>query len=40
MLYMGFGCGGAYAVGVEWVEGLDQGLERWSGVMSVYSPII
>ena len=27
-----FGCGG---VGGEWVGGLDQGLERWGGVMSV-----
>ena len=27
-----FGCGG---VGGEWVGGLDQGRERWSGVMSV-----
>ena len=26
------GCGG---VGVEWIGGLDQGLEGWSGVMSV-----
>ena len=23
-------------VGVEWVGGLDQGRERWSGVMSVW----
>ena len=28
-----FGCGG---VGGEWVGGLDKGLERWGGVMSVY----
>ena len=27
-----FGCGG---VGEEWVGGLDQGRERWDGVMSV-----
>ena len=27
-----FGCGG---VGGEWVGGLDRGLERWGGVMSV-----
>ena len=27
-----FGCGG---VGEEWVGGLDQGRERWGGVMSV-----
>ena len=27
-----FGCGG---VGGEWVRGLDQGRERWGGVMSV-----
>ena len=27
-----FGCGG---VGGEWVGGLDQGRERWGGVMSV-----
>ena len=27
-----FGCGG---VGGEWVGGLDQGRERWDGVMSV-----
>ena len=27
-----FGCGG---VGGEWVGGLDQGRERWFGVMSV-----
>ena len=34
-----FGCGGVGVGGVgvdgEWVEGLDQGLEGWSGVMSV-----
>ena len=28
-----FGCGGVG--GGEWVEGLDQGLEEWGGVMSV-----
>ena len=28
-------CGGAFGVGVEWVGGLEQGLEEWSGVMSV-----
>ena len=27
-----FDCGG---VGGEWVRGLDQGRERWGGVMSV-----
>ena len=27
-----FGCGG---VGGEWIGGLDQGRERWGGVMSV-----
>ena len=27
-----YGCGG---VGGEWVRGLDQGWERWGGVMSV-----
>ena len=30
-----FGCGGVGGVGWEWVEGLDQNLERWGGVMSV-----
>ena len=30
-----FGCGGVGGVGGEWVEGLDQGRERWGGVMSV-----
>ena len=30
-----FGCGGAGGVGGECVGGLDQGLERWGGVMSV-----
>ena len=30
-----FGCGGVGGVGGEWVEGLDQGLEGWGGVMSV-----
>ena len=29
-----FGCGGV-GVGGEWVWGLDQGRERWGGVMSV-----
>ena len=29
-----FGCGGI--VGGEWVGGLDQGLEGWGGVMSVW----
>ena len=29
-----FGCGGV-GVGGEWVVGLDQGRERWGGVMSV-----
>ena len=28
-----FGCGGVD--GVEWVGGVDQGRERWGGVMSV-----
>ena len=37
MLDMGlcFGCGGVGGVGGEWVGGLDQGRERWGGVMSV-----
>ena len=26
---LGFGCGGVGVVGVEWVGGLDQGLEGW-----------
>ena len=30
-----FGCGGVGGVGGEWVGGLDQGRERWAGVMSV-----
>ena len=30
-----FGCGGVGGVGWEWVRGLDQGRERWGGVMSV-----
>ena len=30
-----FGCGGVGSVGREWVGGLDQGRERWGGVMSV-----
>ena len=30
-----FGCGGVVGVGGEWVGGLDQGRERWGGVMSV-----
>ena len=30
-----FGCGGVGGVGGEWVRGLDRGLERWGGVMSV-----
>ena len=30
-----FGCGGVGGVGGEWVGGLDQGQERWGGVMSV-----
>ena len=30
-----FGCGGMGGVGGEWVGGLDQGRERWGGVMSV-----
>ena len=30
-----FGCGGVGGVGGEWVGGLGQGRERWSGVMSV-----
>ena len=32
---MCFGCGGVGGVGGEWVGGLDQGRERWGGVMSV-----
>ena len=30
-----FGCGGVGGVGGEWVGGLDQGRERWGGVMYV-----
>ena len=30
-----FGCGGVGGVGGEWVGDLDQGRERWGGVMSV-----
>ena len=30
-----FGCGNVVGVGGEWVDGLDQGRERWGGVMSV-----
>ena len=30
-----FGFGGVGGVGGEWVGGLDQGRERWGGVMSV-----
>ena len=30
-----FGCGGVGGVGGEWVGGLDQGRERWGGVMSM-----
>ena len=30
-----FGCGGVRGVDGEWVGGLDQGRERWDGVMSV-----
>ena len=30
-----FGCGGVGGVGGEWVGGLDQGRERWGGVMFV-----
>ena len=32
---MCFGCGGVGGVGGDWVAGLDQGRERWGGVMSV-----
>ena len=31
-----FGCGGVGGVGGEWVGGLDQDLEGWRGVMSVF----
>ena len=31
-MYLCLGCGG---VGGEWVGGLDQGRERWGGVLSV-----
>ena len=30
-----FGCGGVGGVGGEWLGGLDQGRERWDGVLSV-----
>ena len=30
-----FDCGGVGGVGGEWVGGLDQGRERWGGVMAV-----
>ena len=30
-----FGCGGVGGVGEKRVRGLDQGQERWGGVMSV-----
>ena len=30
-----FGCGDVGGVGGAWVGGLDQGRERWGGVMSV-----
>ena len=30
-----FGCGCVGGVGGDWVGGLDQGRERWCGVMSV-----
>ena len=30
-----FGCGGVGCVCGKWVGGLDQGRERWGGVMSV-----
>ena len=33
---MCFGCGGVGGVGGEWVGCLDQGRERWFGVMSVW----
>ena len=33
---MHFGFGGVGGVGGEWVGGLDQGRERWRGVMSVW----
>ena len=29
------GCGSVGAVGREWVRDLDQGLDRWRGIMSV-----
>ena len=32
---MCFGCGGVGGVGGEWVGALDQGCDRWGGVMSV-----
>ena len=34
-MYLCFGCGGVGGVGGEWVWSLDQGRERWGGVMSV-----
>ena len=34
-VFLCFGCGGVVGVGVEWIGGLDQGLEGWGGVMSV-----
>ena len=30
-----FGCGDVGGVGGEWLGGLDQGRERWGGVMPV-----
>ena len=34
-MYLCFDCGGVGGVGGEWVGVLDQGRERWVGVMSV-----
>ena len=34
-IFLCFGCGGEGGVVGEWVRGLDQGRERWGGVMSV-----
>ena len=34
-MFLCFDGGGVGGVGGEWVEGLDQGQERWGGVMSV-----
>ena len=34
-MWLCFGCGGVGGVGGEWVGGLNQGRERWGGVMSV-----